>query len=116
MMEALIPGLIIAAVSGVTFVAYKHPSAYQRITIPIRLILLLAFCCTAVWNFAVGETARALDGFVEVSKGLEAIEARRSLEFPFGWLFGGYIGIVLYFKFLSFLPETLSNEVEPPNK
>jgi hypothetical protein len=35
MLDTLIPAIIMAAVSGLAFIAYKHPSGYGRIYIPL---------------------------------------------------------------------------------
>ena len=48
-METFLGGLALAAVSGVTFLAYRHPRAYSR----FRRILL--FALTTVIAFVFGE-------------------------------------------------------------
>jgi len=58
MVETFVLSLVLAALSGLTFVAYKHPRGYRRISIPLgRSVLLLAI---AVLSFTLGSIFMAI--------------------------------------------------------
>jgi hypothetical protein len=110
MMETIISGLILATVSGLTFVAYKHPPGYKKIQAVILPVLSISIVGVSIWNLAVGETARALNDFIDASNGLEALAAQRAVELPFGWLFMAFTGCYLYSLFLSNLHQILGSD------
>jgi len=47
-----IVGLALAAISGLTMLAYKHPEAYRKIHIPLNLTLLAVFVVISAWCFS----------------------------------------------------------------
>jgi len=57
--NTLIASLILAALSGLTFVAYKHPSGYKKISIPLSLtivlmvILIISYSSTGILTLIV---------------------------------------------------------------
>ena len=66
MLDPLIVGLILAALSGITVIAYKHPRGYGRI---FSLLVTLA-SCTAVmlifwWALEISSTTALIGGLVE---------------------------------------------------
>ena len=54
MMEAIISGLALAAMSGATFVAYNHPAAYYSAARRIGVLLLVIFIGTLLFEFSGG--------------------------------------------------------------
>lgn len=60
MLQAIISGLILAAVSGLTFLAYKHPKGYGRIY-PILLWVSIA-CCVGIVTYILGYNIGLSDG------------------------------------------------------
>ncbi len=52
MIETLIVSLILAAISGVTFVAYKHPNGYRTIAKPLISITIVLCFFLVIWNLA----------------------------------------------------------------
>jgi hypothetical protein len=52
MIQALISGLALAAISGATFVAYNHPAAYHAAAKRIGWGLLIIFIGTLAFEFS----------------------------------------------------------------
>jgi hypothetical protein len=48
--ETLIIPLVLAAVSGLTFLAYKHPRGYKCIALPIMVSGIMATSMMLAWN------------------------------------------------------------------
>jgi hypothetical protein len=58
MVETFVLSLVLAALSGLTFVAYKHPRGYRKMSKPLALsVSLLAI---AVLSFTLGGTLAAI--------------------------------------------------------
>ena len=107
MAETLIVGLILALVSGITFIAYKHPKGYEKIHNHILLLTGLAFVGLQAWDWGVTITAIRLDDLIMDSKGLEALGIRRDLEIPYMWIWLACGGVYVYSFILLFLPQIL---------
>jgi TRAP-type C4-dicarboxylate transport system permease small subunit len=52
MLETVIAGLILAAVSGLTFLAYKHPKGYRWLS--DILIVVLVVVCALFYAYRIG--------------------------------------------------------------
>lgn len=63
MVETLVISLILAALSGLTFVAYKHPRGYRRISIPLGVVVLML----AIWVLSLtsGATVSSIGSLKE---------------------------------------------------
>jgi hypothetical protein len=42
-MESILQGLIVASISGLTFIAYKHPKAFKMFEYPLYFLLIVSF-------------------------------------------------------------------------
>ena len=95
-MDKLITGLILAAVSGITFLAYRHPKAYDKLFQPLMfssLGLFIAFSSYSL-GWSAGHTSKEADVF----------------PFSFEWIYVGYAVSYIYFKFLAMLPQILEDD------
>ena len=106
-MENFIYTLVVMVISGVTFLAYKHPEAYQKIYPILAALLLAAISGLGAWNYGVTVTGHKLDDLIDPSKGVEALNIIRELEFPFFVQLVAPIIVSFYLVFLSFLPNLL---------
>ena len=109
MFEAIASGLIVAAVGGITFIAYKHPKAYKTMELPSQSFKFGVFVVVLmlVWNFGVNETHERLlsslaDGKQEAAKA--AIEKLKLSYAYMVWVATMFVGAWLYFVFLWWLP------------
>jgi len=90
MIEAVVPGLILASVSGLAFLSYKHHAGYQLLARPLKY---------AAWAVVIAADAYSL-GFTN--------EKYRDDGEPFfapGWLTLGMIAFWVYIGCLDFLPH-----------
>ena len=96
-MTEVVCGLLLAAVSGLTFIAYKHPKGYDKISPFIFLANAVLFLMYLAWTIGYQS------GFYEGQK------ANGTLEYPipFHWLLILMIANAGYLSFLSYLPSIL---------
>jgi hypothetical protein len=113
-MDKVIPALIVAAISSLTFVAYKHPKAYQKIFNPLAICFLITFIAVNAWNLSNTLTYSALIEYIEVGKIKDAKTAMENYQIPY-WEMWMLLGSYFYLFFLTFLPRLL-DEDKPVNK
>jgi hypothetical protein len=111
----LFGGFAVAAVSAVTFVAYKHPRAYAKLYLWLCGANFAGVMGMVIWNFSNLATSNTI-----LRSGLspDKIAATESIinitEIPAWWIFlGGFVAF--YLLFLTSLPYWLI-EQEDPNK
>ncbi len=96
-METLISSLIVAALSGLTFLAYKHPEAFKPIRFILNTLCIAILVGIAIWNSALSSAYSALIPFLSKEVGiLEAQKAIETLKVPFGLTSIAYISIILF--------------------
>jgi hypothetical protein len=109
-METIFSGLLLAAITGLTALAYKHPEGYAKIHKVLSIILLLVVLSITSWNAAI-------DTFIvrilRASKSVDMSQIERvgdNLKVPFSWLVLGFMGIYGYLLFLDFLPSIVATK------
>ncbi|HNZ65212.1 MAG TPA: hypothetical protein PKJ10_05190 [Smithella sp.] len=116
-MEALISGLGVAAITGITILAYKHPHAYKKLQIvsTVGKAGIGLFIIMLVWQQAVSKTFIKLMPLIKEASLNEAQKIVDTITpSPYSYLiFGfGFIVAISYFGFLLFLPELLKKETK----
>ena len=109
-MDKLIPALVVAALTGITVVAYQHPTAYNRIGIYLVLATGALQIGLSVWNLGLIAARMRLLPFIKDLAGTGLDEADKALE-PIrvpGWVLASVLLAMLYLLFLAFLPILLS--------
>ena len=113
MIEAVLSSLIVATVTGLTFVAYKHPSGYRRIHTPI--IIVCGVITVGYMLYSIGHTI----GFYEATRRTGELNKGQLIHTPYKdnsqfWV--GLIPLVVtgYMSFLRALPSIL--DLPEPNK
>lgn len=115
-MDKLLPGIAIAALSGLTFLAYKHHHAYVRLANLLLGVMALAMLGLLIWDTSIFVTHRGLRDLIPLEKQIAALEARDQMYLLSWWFAGGYIAIFIYVQFLVWgLPWLLGDE-QPPEK
>ena len=103
-METLVVSLAVAAISGVTFLAYKHPAGYQKLLEWFKIGAGIIMVAALAVSFGVSRAYFALFPFIDSSKRDEARAAIENID-PYSWrLVGGYVVLIVYLGFLVFLP------------
>ncbi|HEY5505551.1 MAG TPA: hypothetical protein VIK28_10380 [Sedimentisphaerales bacterium] len=90
MIEAIVSGLVLASVSGLAFLSYKHHGGYKLLSRPLKWVWLAAF--VGFNGYIIGFS----DG--KYSNG-------KPMLFSFGWVLAGFAGFWLFIGLLDFLPE-----------
>jgi hypothetical protein len=109
MIETVAAGLIVAAATGLTILAYRHPPAYARL-FP-WLVGAVGVTCAAilVWDLALISAVGATIPFGYEPKLRKAIESLQ-VPFPHFLLTGG--AVAFYLTFLFALPQIVSGDSE----
>ena len=89
MIEAIVSGLIVATVSGLTFLSYKHHEGYVLLAKPLKLALYAAWI--AFFFYTIGFT----NGKYSKEGGM---------SFSFGWVTIGFITLGVFIGILDSLP------------
>lgn len=111
----LVSGLILAAVTAIAYVAYKHPSGYNRALTYLLAILLFGFVTTTMWDIGRMSAHSDLREFIPIEHSSAARKKMDSGKPLGGWYVLIYLGAVVYLYLLSLLP-TLLGEQDEENK
>jgi len=89
MIEAVVSGLLVAAVSGLAFLSYKHHEGYQIVAKPLKYM---------AWAILI-----AANSF---SMGFTSGKYSKTGEEPFslGWVTIGFVVFWIFIGLLDFLP------------
>ena len=109
MIDTLVTSLILMSVSGLAFLAYKHPDAYDKIYKYLTVLYLFGWACIGTWDIAVALTSKRLNIFLQSDKIEIAKTATDNLQISVGWTFVIGISIVIYINFLAFLPYIIKH-------
>jgi hypothetical protein len=110
MLETLITGLALAAVSCVTYLAYKHPSAYRKIYWPLTTLICVILLVNSIWTFGVQSAYTQLTPLIEVSKFPQMDEAMNRIMYRFWVVLAACTGATWYLVLLKYLPKLLEQE------
>lgn len=112
-MEAFLSALALAALSGVTFIAYKHPSGYRKISTKLFIAIVALIWGLMIWNASSEIT------FVSVKKYIdeEQLEEAEAIAFSIGyikyWVYAILGILAIYIVILDFLPNILGIDDDP---
>jgi len=115
-MDKLLPGLIVAALSGLTFLAYKHPKAYQKIFTWLMWSSWALIAGLLIWDFSITRTMGVMLPFVESGKIDQAVKASHELSILNLQLIVEFALCQFYLVFLVSLPLILGSEKQPPDE
>ena len=90
----------LAALSGLTWIAYKDHAAYARLAPVLVVIFLLIYIGTIVWDASATYTFWELVPYISSEKLREARAAQRSLLIWNSWVPLAVIGSNAYLSFL----------------
>lgn len=111
-MDGLTQTLIGLAISGITFIAYKHPEAYRKLELPqiVFKMITVFFGGFILWSFAVKQTASNLAPFIKESAVKDVNKVIESMTLPLkGMILLGafFFAFWLFFVVLYFLHSFL---------
>jgi len=106
-MQTFIFGLLLAGVSGVTVVAFKHPGGFARLFPYLLGIATTAFCGITIWHIAVEMTWRSLGAYIVQESMSDAQATKGRLILPYSWIVLWYLGVVAFLYVNLKLPPFL---------
>ncbi len=96
-MQTFIFGLLLAAVSATTVVAFKHPKGYARLFPYLLGMATMLFAGITLWQLAVEITWSKLDQYIATEMLADAENEKAGLSLPYAWIVIWYIAVVLFF-------------------
>ncbi|MGI9202900.1 MAG: hypothetical protein ACR2Q3_02750, partial [Woeseiaceae bacterium] len=90
-MQTFIFGLLLAAVSATTVVAFKHPMGFARLFPYLLGIATTIFAGITLWQLAVEITWSNLDQYVATEFLADAEIDKAQLSLPYVWIVLWYI-------------------------
>lgn len=109
-LETTLSALIVAAVSGLAFAAYKHPGAYNRYYWFLMALSVAVFIAIMTYGLGYEIASTTSRRFVSPDKSTEFEAAISRYALSFVWVLLGSIACSLYLTFLSVLPHILRSE------
>jgi hypothetical protein len=103
MIEALLVGLTLMAISGVFFIAYNHPDFYHKILNWILFVVISSYLCLSVYNLTIKKSFYDLEKYIPKEKRNIAYNSfieNQILENSLTYI---YLGIAFFFIFLMSL-------------
>ena len=100
----------LAALSAITFLAYKHPTAYKKISSYFQAAVTIVYLSVMSWDAALTLSLSTLRPFLIVDKTKEAETAIAGMQTPFLATIGLFLVAILYLFALDFLPYLLKEE------
>jgi hypothetical protein len=113
MLETLVTSLILALISSLAYLAYKHPKAYAKIYAPILVSMLCVLIALTAWDAAltfayrpVAKLAKSTEELDTMGQALDSVKVSRSVwPVPAIWFL-----LQAYLYVLSRLPSILADE------
>ena len=106
-MEALITGLILAAMSGLTVLAFQNQGGFARLFPYILAAATAIFLSIVIWHGAVLVSWMVLEGFIPKDNASAARAALAAAQLPYLWVVLGYLFFAGYLWLLLRLPGFL---------
>lgn len=113
MLNTIVAGIILAALTGLTTLAYKEPKAYRKLHNFIWPGLLIIFILYFVFNLGVMSGQSRMTPYIALDKFEEALRSRESGD-HFLLAFGIYFGLTLYLGFLRYLGKLVGRGPDEP--
>lgn len=106
-MQTFIFGLLLACISGVTVLAFRHPIGFSRLFPYLLGVATAVFTGASVWHVAIQVTWANLLPYMVPEKVGQAIDAIAQLRVPYHWVALSYLGVVVFLWIILKLPPFL---------
>ena len=106
-MQTFIFGLLMAGVSGVTIVAFRHSKGFARLFPYLIAVVTTVFVGFSIWHVAIEVTWSGTLGYIDRDSLAEAIAAKDALRFSYKWVAFWYVGVIAYLWMMLWLPPFL---------
>jgi hypothetical protein len=114
----IIGAIAAAALSGLTFLAYKHPKAYSKLSLFLNSIIILGVGSSLSWNLSNEMAGTAAEQAAynlcqgtayEIKKAVDAYMVNK-------WFFLAFAALAIYTLFLLSFPLWLLDEQPPEHR
>ncbi len=106
-MQTFIFGLLLAGVSGVTVIAFRHPNGFARLFPYLLAVVTVLFVGVTVWHVAVDVTWTKLLPYMVPETLAEAANTKGQLRLPYAWVALWYLAVVAFLLINLKLPPFL---------
>lgn len=106
-MQTFIFGLVMAAVTGVTIVAFRHSNGFARLFPYLVAVVSTVFVGFNIWHAAIEVAWSSLLGYIEGDAWPVANTAKNALRFSYKWVVFWYVGVIAYLWMMLRLPPFL---------
>jgi len=106
-MQTFLFGLLMACISGLTVLAFKHPKGFTRLFPYLLGVATALFVAVTVWHVAIELTWTNLLPYMVPQKVREATVTIGQLRFPYVWVALSYLGVVAFLWVILKLPPFL---------
>ncbi len=106
-MQTFIFGLLLAGVSGVTIVAFRHTYGFARLFPYMIAVVTTVFVGFNIWHVAIEVAWSGLLDYIQGERLAEANAAKNALRFSYKWIAFWYIGVIAYLWMMLRLPPFL---------
>jgi hypothetical protein len=104
-METFITAAFLAVLTGLAWLAYKHPAGYSRIDPWLTGGSLVLFALVGTWDTAFNEAHRLLIPYLDLTKQAQIERALDTERIPLLWLLLGWAACCAYLAVLRYLPQ-----------
>ena len=108
MFQSLIIGLLLAAVSATSLVAFRHPRGFARLFPFLILGASVLFAGVVVWQIAIEAMWADMLALVGTEFRQQAMATKDKLSLPFVWIAMSYLGVMVFLWVNLKLPPFLS--------
>ena len=111
MMQA-IGALCVAALGGLTIIAYRHPKEYQKLYLALIIILIMSLWTMVAFNIGVHWSQSVIwdSNIFEYNNATKATDAISKAEIP-EWIMGVLpVALIAYIVFLSTFKYLLTDD------
>ena len=114
MIPTLISGLIVAGITGLTILAYKHPQAYKQLKLPSTIFKfsLISIIGLLLWNYSISITFTKLSPYIkenDLSVAKSIIDKTNNPISLILLITAVFFALWLYCVFLSILPSFIKS-------
>ena len=108
-MQSFIFGLLLACVSGITVVAFKHPAGFAKLFPYLLAVSTIFFAGLTVWHLAIELTWANLLQFIMKETLSEAADVKKHLRPSYPWVAFWYVGVIAFLWVNLKLPQFLQD-------
>jgi hypothetical protein len=110
-METIFPGIIPLFITGLAFVAYKHPKGYKTIFYVLLSISLITFVALISYNYGISTAIWNIPTLSNEEGYKNIYETLKQKEVSYSWLIIIFILFTAYLFILYHLHRILKNSV-----